>query len=60
MPGKASTKAKKLFGSRTKVYEALKGSGLSKSSAVAITNAGKTRAGRSRMARKAAATRKRG
>lgn len=38
-------------------YEALKKSGMSKSSAARIANAGKTKAGRSRMARKAARTR---
>lgn len=42
---------------RPKVYEALRRRGLSKSSAAAISNAGRTRAQRSAMARKAARTR---
>jgi hypothetical protein len=44
---------------RRGVYEALKKHGMSKTRAAKIANAGKTRAGRSRMARKAARTRKR-
>lgn len=42
---------------RPKVYEALRRRGLSKSSAAAISNAGRTHAQRSRMAKKAARTR---
>lgn len=53
MPGK-----RKYRGARPNVYEKLKGK-LGKSMAAAIANAGKTKAGRSRMARKAARTRKR-
>jgi hypothetical protein len=39
------------------VYEALRKHGMTKSSAARIANAGKTKAGRSRMAKKAAKTR---
>lgn len=53
MPGK-----RKYKGARPAVYEKLKGK-LGKRLAAAIANAGKTFAGRSRMARKAARTRKR-
>lgn len=60
MPGKASKAAKKRFGARLGAYEALRKQGLSKSSSARIANAGRTKAGRSRMARKAARTRKRG
>jgi hypothetical protein len=42
---------------RRTVYEKLRAKGLSKSSAARIANAGRTKAGRSRMARKAARTR---
>jgi hypothetical protein len=42
---------------RRHVYERLKGK-LGKSAAAAIANAGRTKAGRQRMARKAAATRR--
>lgn len=42
---------------RRKAYEDLKAGGLSKSSAAKIANAGKTKAGRSKMAKKAAKTR---
>lgn len=59
MPGKASAAAKKRFGKRLNVYEALKSSGMSKSSAARITNAGRTHAERVRMAKKAARTRAR-
>jgi hypothetical protein len=48
-----------VYRNRHKAYRGIKGSGLSKSSAAAIANAGHTKAGRSRMARKAARTRKR-
>jgi hypothetical protein len=45
--------------SRQKAYEKIKRKkGLSKASAARIANAGKTKAGRSRMAKKAARTRK--
>lgn len=44
--------------SRHKAYRRIRRSGLSKSAAAAIANAGRTRAGRSRMAKKAARTRK--
>jgi hypothetical protein len=54
MPGR-----KKFKGSRPHVYERLKGK-LGKRLAAAIANKGKTKAGRSAMARKAARTRKRG
>lgn len=58
MPGRASAAAKKRFGARTSAYEAIKSGGMSKSAAAAIANAGRTKAGRSRMAKKAAATRR--
>jgi hypothetical protein len=44
---------------RRHVYERLKGKGFSKAKAAKIANAGKTKKGRSRMAKKAARTRKR-
>jgi hypothetical protein len=44
---------------RQDVYKALRRKGASKSKAARISNAGITRAGRSRMARKAARTRRR-
>ena len=44
--------------SREQVYERLKKKGMSKKKAAKIANAGKTKAGRSRMAKKAARTRK--
>lgn len=44
--------------SRSRVYEALRREGMPKSRAAKIANAGVTRAGRKRMARKAARTRK--
>jgi hypothetical protein len=53
MPGK-----RKFRGARPHVYERLKGK-LGKRLAAAIANKGKTKAGRSAMARKAARTRKR-
>jgi hypothetical protein len=43
---------------RHRAYKALRRKGKSKSSAARIANAGRTAAGRSRMARKAAASRK--
>ena len=45
--------------SRSSAYEALRRQGMSKTKAAKIANAGKTFAGRSRMAKKAARTRKR-
>lgn len=44
---------------RRGAYEGMRGSGLSKESAARIANAGKTKKGRSEMAKKAARTRKR-
>lgn len=44
---------------RRTAYEGMRKHGLSKKSAARIANAGKTKAGRSRMAKKAARTRKR-
>jgi len=44
--------------SRSRAYEALRNKGASKSKAARIAWAGRTRAGRSRMAHKAARTRK--
>lgn len=51
MPG---NRLRSITPSRRKAYETMKKSGMSKSSAAAIANAGKTKAGRSKMARKAA------
>jgi hypothetical protein len=48
-----------VFPDRHDVYRALRRRGKSKSVAAAIANAGHTKSGRSRMARKAARTRKR-
>lgn len=45
--------------SRHKAYRALRKQGMSKSKAARISNAGVTKAGRSAMARKATATRRR-
>ena len=56
MPGK---RLRSITPGRRNVYEALKRSGLSKTRAAKIANAGKTARGRSRMARKASRTRKR-
>ena len=55
MPGK---RLKSITPGRRAVYEALKQHGLSKTRAAKIANAGKTRKGRSAMARKAARTRR--
>ena len=55
MPGKV----RGIVAGRGRVYERLKASGMPKSRAAKIANAGKTKGGRSRMARKAARTRKR-
>lgn len=44
---------------RRRTYDALRRKGMSKSKAARIANAGRTHAARSRMARKAARTRKR-
>jgi len=58
MPGKASKEARKhISPGRLGVYEAIKGR-LGKRSAARIANAGASRSGRSRMARKAARTRR--
>jgi uncharacterized protein (DUF302 family) len=57
VPGK---KLKSIAPGRRDVYEALKRQGMSKSTSAKIANAGKTRGGRSKMAKKAARTRKRG
>lgn len=56
MPGK---RLRSITPKRRGVYEKLRSRGLSKRSAARIANAGKTKAGRSKMARKAAKTRKR-
>lgn len=49
-----------VYRSRHRAYRAIRGKrGLSKSASAAISNEGRTFAGRSRMARKAARTRKR-
>lgn len=48
-----------VYTSRQRVYKALRRKGASKSKAARISNAGRTRAQRSRMSRKAARTRKR-
>ena len=48
-----------VYRSRQDVYKALRRQGASKSKAAHISNAGRTHAARSRMARKAARTRKR-
>lgn len=52
MPGK--THGGRITPGRTAVYEALRGNGMTKKSAARIANAGKTKAGRKAMARKAA------
>lgn len=48
-----------VYRSRHNAYRGIRRSGLSKSAAAAISNAGRTHAARSRMAKKAARTRKR-
>lgn len=48
-----------VYKSRHSAYRKLKGKGMSAEKAARISNAGKTKAGRSKMAKKAAATRKR-
>lgn len=48
-----------VYRSRHKAYRGIRESGLSKSAAARIANAGRTKAGRSAMAKKAARTRKR-
>jgi hypothetical protein len=55
-----ASKLKSIAANRRGAYESMRGHGLSKSMAAAIANAGKTKAGRSRMAKKAAKTRKSG
>ncbi|MFI9244158.1 hypothetical protein ACIGXF_16570 [Streptomyces sp. NPDC053086] len=57
MPKGSGGRIRGIVASRGKVYEALKGR-LGKTSAAKIANAGKTHADRSRMAKKAARTRK--
>lgn len=47
-----------VYSSRQDAYRALRREGMSKTRAAEISNAGRTKAGRSAMARKAAATRK--
>ena len=54
MPGK---RLKTIAANRRKAYEAMKGT-MPKTMAARIANAGKTKAGRSAMARKAARTRR--
>lgn len=56
MPG---NRLKSITPGRRDVYERLKAKGMSKRKAARIANAGKTKAGRSAMARKAARTRRR-
>lgn len=56
MPG--GKKATGIAAGRKDVYEALRRHGHTKKSAAKIANAGKTKVGRSRMAKKAARTRK--
>lgn len=58
MPGKKWNRFKKAAGKRrARVYEALRKGGMSKTRAAKIAMAGKTKAGRSRMAKRAARTR---
>ena len=57
MPGRK--KYRSIASNRIDVYKALKRQGKSKRVAAKIANAGKTKAGRKAMARKAAATRRR-
>lgn len=56
MPG---SKLKSITPGRRHAYESMKASGMGKAKAAKIANAGKTKAGRSSMARKAARTRRR-
>jgi hypothetical protein len=56
MPGK---RLNSITPGRRHAYERMKASGMSKTKAAKIANAGRTHAARSRMARKAARTRKR-
>ena len=56
MPGE---RLKSITPKRRAAYESMKHSGLPKSTAAAIANKGKTKAGRKAMARKAARTRAR-
>jgi len=56
MPGK---RMRSIAKGRRDVYEALRRGGHTKKSAAKIANAGKTKSGRSKMAKKAARTRKR-
>jgi hypothetical protein len=57
MPSDAGGRLGYVVRSRHRVYNALRRQGKSKSVAAAIANAGRTKAGRSRMARKAARSR---
>lgn len=59
MPSDAGGKAGYVVRSRHSTYNALRRKGKSKSTAAAIANAGRTKSGRSRMARKAARSRRR-
>lgn len=56
MPG---NRLRSITPKRRTVYEALRRGGASKKSAARIANAGKTKSGRSRMAKKAARSRRR-
>lgn len=56
MPGKRMAS---ITPGRRHAYESMRARGMSKKKAARIANAGKTRVGRSRMAKKAARTRKR-
>lgn len=51
-------KARGITKGRRHAYESMRKKGMSKQSAARIANAGKTKAGRSRMAKKAARTRR--
>jgi len=57
MPGKVNTRVTK---SRRHAYESMRAHGIGKAKAGKIANAGRTKAGRVRMARKAARTRRAG
>ncbi|GGV68886.1 hypothetical protein GCM10010294_25080 [Streptomyces griseoloalbus] len=54
-----ASKKRGITSGRVDAYEALRAQGMSKKKAAKIANAGKTKAGRSRMAKKAARTRRR-
>jgi hypothetical protein len=59
MVSSAGGKSGFVYRNRHNAYRGIRTSGKSKTVAARIANAGRTKAGRSRMARKAAATRKR-